>query len=196
MAMTKRQRRENPMKIEQRKVGGPEWEPQVKQTALLASSIYIRQAQREEKKHKKEEPKLSPWLLFSSLLLGRPALTPQGCIFFPCQIKLSCNTGLSLASNFCCSKTEPRKLHTPLTSLVPWLRFNLAEITTALPLLSGGGVEWKLSLMKNYVVEAEHEGNPAQWKWPEAQHARNLDGKNQLGRKLTRLSLRFRKTSG
>ena len=50
--------------------------------------------------------------------------------------------------------------------------------------------------MKNYVVEAEHEGNPAQWKWPEAQHARNLDGKNQLGRKLTRLSLRFQKTSG
>ena len=39
------------MKIEQRKVQGPEREPQVKQTALLASPIYIGQAQGEEKKH-------------------------------------------------------------------------------------------------------------------------------------------------
>ena len=46
MAVVKRQRREKPSKIEQRKVRGP----QVKQTALLASPIYIGQAQREEKK--------------------------------------------------------------------------------------------------------------------------------------------------
>ena len=46
------------MKIEQRKVQGPEREPQVKQTALLASPIYIGQAQREEKKNiQKEEGK-------------------------------------------------------------------------------------------------------------------------------------------
>ena len=40
---------ENPMKIEQRKVQGPEWEPQVKEIALLASPVYIEQAQGEEK---------------------------------------------------------------------------------------------------------------------------------------------------
>ena len=49
MAVAKRQGRENPVKIEQRKVPGPEWGPQVEQTALLASPIYIGQAQGEEK---------------------------------------------------------------------------------------------------------------------------------------------------
>ena len=47
---------------------------------------------------------------------------------FACQIKLSCNltvtlsynTGLSITSNFCCGKTEQRKLHTPLTSRLSW----------------------------------------------------------------------------
>ena len=46
MAATKRQGREKPAKIEgQRKVRGPESGPQVEQTALLASPIYIGQAQ-------------------------------------------------------------------------------------------------------------------------------------------------------
>ena len=44
MVVAKRQRREKPAKIEHRKVQGPEWGPQVKQTALLASPIYIGQA--------------------------------------------------------------------------------------------------------------------------------------------------------
>ena len=51
MAVAKRQGREKPSKIEQRTVQGPERGPQVKQTALLASPIYIGQAQGEEKKH-------------------------------------------------------------------------------------------------------------------------------------------------
>ena len=38
------------MKIEQRNVRGPEWGPQVKQTVLLDSPIYIGQAQGEEEK--------------------------------------------------------------------------------------------------------------------------------------------------
>ena len=42
--VAKRQGKEKPVKIEQRKVQGPEWGPQVKQTALLASPIYIGQA--------------------------------------------------------------------------------------------------------------------------------------------------------
>ena len=76
MVVAKRQRKEKPAKMEQKKIQGLESEPQMKQTALLASPVYTGQAQGEEKKHIKEEPKLSP-----SLLLGRPALTPHGCIF-------------------------------------------------------------------------------------------------------------------
>ena len=50
MAVAERQRREKPTKIEQRKIRGPEGGPRVKQTALLASPIYIGQAQGEEKR--------------------------------------------------------------------------------------------------------------------------------------------------
>ena len=70
MAVAKR--REKPVKIEQRKVQGPEWEPQVKQTALLDGPIYIGEAQGE--KNIKTEAKasaLSPLCtgaLFSSRL--------------------------------------------------------------------------------------------------------------------------------
>ena len=49
MAVAKRQR-EKPVKIKQMKVQGPERGPQVKQTALLASPIYIGQAQEEEQR--------------------------------------------------------------------------------------------------------------------------------------------------
>ena len=52
MAVAKRKGRQKPMKLEQRKVQGLEWGPQVKQTALLASLIYTGQAQGEEKKTK------------------------------------------------------------------------------------------------------------------------------------------------
>ena len=46
MVVAKRQRREKPAKIEQRKVRGPEGEPQVNQTALLTRPIYLEQAHR------------------------------------------------------------------------------------------------------------------------------------------------------
>ena len=46
MVVAKRQR-EKPMKMEQRKVWRPEWEPQVKQTALLARQVYVAEAQGE-----------------------------------------------------------------------------------------------------------------------------------------------------
>ena len=93
MVVAKRQGREKPTKIEQRKVRGPEWGPQVEQTALLASPIYIGQAQGEEKtKRASKGPGVSfsparsgafifSLSLFSSRLLGRRALTPWGCIF-------------------------------------------------------------------------------------------------------------------
>ena len=47
MVVVKRKRREKPTKIEQRKAQGLEWKIQIKQTALLASPIYIGQAQGE-----------------------------------------------------------------------------------------------------------------------------------------------------
>ena len=50
MAVVKRQGREKLEKIEQRKEGGLECGPQVKQTTLLASPIYIGKPQGEEKK--------------------------------------------------------------------------------------------------------------------------------------------------
>ena len=65
MVVAKRQGREKPTKIEERKVRGLECEPQVEQTAILASLIYIGQAQGLEKK-KKCKKKRSPRLNFGS----------------------------------------------------------------------------------------------------------------------------------
>ena len=53
MVVAKRQGREKPAKIEQRKVRGPQRGLQVEQMTLLADPVYIGQAQGEEKKHKK-----------------------------------------------------------------------------------------------------------------------------------------------
>ena len=50
MVVAKRQGQEKPGKIEQRRVWGPEWGPQVEQTAFLASPVYTGQA-RGRKKH-------------------------------------------------------------------------------------------------------------------------------------------------
>ena len=68
MAVVKTQRREKPMKTEQRKVQGPMWSPQVKQTDLLAGPIYIGQVQGKEEKHTKRGAKIGPRpsLLFRS----------------------------------------------------------------------------------------------------------------------------------
>ena len=107
MAVAKRQRREKPVKIEQRVVRGPEWGPQVKQAALLASPIYIGQARGRKKTYKKRCHNWGEGLLLSSRLLGWPALMPGGCIFFHFLTKnwavtRSCNTGPSITSIFCC----------------------------------------------------------------------------------------------
>ena len=132
MVVAKRQRREQPTKIEQRKVQELEWGPQVKQTALLASPIYNlhRAGSGEEKKTDKKRSQHWPGGSSSLRSLGQPALMPWGCIFLSLPVKLSCNTGPSeeitqgchtgpsVASNFCCDETEPRKSQTPLTVLM------------------------------------------------------------------------------
>ena len=79
--MAKWQERGKSSKTEQKKFWGLEWGAQVKQTALLASPVYIGQAQREEKKHIKWGANIGQGGGLSSCLLGRHALTPRGCIF-------------------------------------------------------------------------------------------------------------------
>ena len=68
MVVAKRQGREKPTKTEQRKVQMLELGPQVKQAGLLASPIYIGQAQWEEKARIKRGAKigLGASLLFAS----------------------------------------------------------------------------------------------------------------------------------
>ena len=56
--------------MEQKNIREPVLEPQVKQTALLASPIYTGQAQGEEIKYIKRGAKIGP------LPLGQPALMP------------------------------------------------------------------------------------------------------------------------
>ena len=149
---------------------------------LMASPIYIGQAQGEEEKNmQKEESKLN-WG-FSSFWLFWFAHPYASRMYFPMLAKenwavtQSYNTGLSVPSNFCCSETEPMKLHTPLTSMVPWLRFNLIEK----PPLSPREVEDKHNRKPNSakapVVEAGREENPAQGQWQEAECTRNGDSK-------------------
>ena len=59
----------------------------------------------------------------------------QACNIDPSEkITRGCNNGPSIASNFCCVETERRKLHTPPTSMVMFLRFNIAETILAQPL--------------------------------------------------------------
>ena len=72
--VAKRQRKEKPAKMEQKKIQGLESEPQMKQTALLASPVYTGQAQGEEKKHVKRGAKIEPGasLLFMSFGSARP----------------------------------------------------------------------------------------------------------------------------
>ena len=81
IAVTKRQGRGKPAKIEQRNVLGPEWGPQVEQTAALASPIYIGQTQGRGEKTYRGGVKGPGLSLFFSCLLGWHALTPRGCIF-------------------------------------------------------------------------------------------------------------------
>ena len=72
--VAKRQGREKPSIIEQRNVRGLQRGPQEKQTAVLASPVYIGQAQGEEKKHIERGAKIGPGtsLLFVSFGLACP----------------------------------------------------------------------------------------------------------------------------
>ena len=93
----------------------------MKQTALLASPVYIGQAQGDEKKHIKRGAKIEPqapllFVFFGWEVEPHPSYL-EDVFSFACRIKLSCNTGPSISSNFCSCKTEPNKLQTPLTEV-------------------------------------------------------------------------------
>ena len=93
--MAKTQRRETPMKIEERKIWGPEREPQVKQTALLASLIFIGQAQGKRKNIKRGGKIEARGLSTLCIFWIRMPSHMEDVFSFACQIKLSCNTGPS-----------------------------------------------------------------------------------------------------
>ena len=78
--MAKGQGREKPRKIEQRKVQGLKRGPQVEQTALPASPIYIGQAHGEEKKY-----------------IKRGAKGPGVSLPLSCSLALSLSHSLSLS---------------------------------------------------------------------------------------------------
>ena len=144
------------MKIEQRKVRVPEWEPQVKWTALPASPIYTEQAQEEEEKtYKKRSQNWAFSLFYSHLCFSLPS-TLEDVFSFACQIKLSCNNGPPIASNFCCSETEPRKLQTSLVYVVLFLSFNLAETTLARPLQGRGQAQQEAKHSRSPLGESSH----------------------------------------
>ena len=68
----------------------------MKQTALLASPIYIGQARGEEKKHIKRGVIIEPWLF----LWVRPPSHVKDVFSFACQIKLSCNQAVTRVCHF------------------------------------------------------------------------------------------------
>ena len=116
MAVAKRQSREKPSKIEQRKVRGLEWDPQVKQTALLARPIYIGQAPggREKTFEKSQNWASGLSSLHFSFKVSLPSCL-EGVCSFACQIKFWAVIELwhwSAVSNVC-GETERRKLHAP-----------------------------------------------------------------------------------
>ena len=68
--------------MKQKQIWGLEWEPQVKQTAFLASPIYTEQAQGEDTKHLKRGAKIEPLSFWVS-----PPSHLEGVLSFDCQIK-------------------------------------------------------------------------------------------------------------
>ena len=67
--------------------------------------------------------------------------------------------------------------------MVPWLQFNVAEITSAQPPQGGGQAQQEPNSAKAPMVEAEQKENPVQGKWLEAQCAGNWDLRKQTQQK-------------
>ena len=72
----------------------------------------------------------------------------------------------------------------PLTSMVPWLGFNLAETTLVQSEQGGGQAQQEPNSGKAPKVEAECKENPAQGKWQEAHRAGNRDSEKRTQQKI------------
>ena len=83
---------------------------------------------------------------------------------------------MSVTPNFCCDETKNRGAYTRLTSMVPWLGFNLAETTSRRKRPSAAGAQHS----EAPVVEVEREENPVQGKAP---HAGNWDSEKRTQQK-------------
>ena len=86
-------------------------------------------------------------------------------------------------------ETKNRGTYTRVTSMVPWLGFNLAETTSAWKRPSTAGAQ----LSEAPALEAESEETQRRGR-PIVLETGTT--KNELSRKFTRPSLRFQKTSG
>ena len=80
MAVAKRQGKGKPVQIEQRKVRGPEYRPQVEQPALLASQ-FTEGRPRGRRKDRKRGAKFRPGASLVLESFGSACLTPRACVF-------------------------------------------------------------------------------------------------------------------
>ena len=125
MVVAKRQRSEKPMKKEQMKVRGPEWEPQAKEIALLASPIYIGQARGERRKHERSSQYWTGAFFPLCCFWVGPSSCLKDIFSFAYQIKLSCNIGPSFVQIFAAMRHNWGN-YTPPTPQHPLLIINAA----------------------------------------------------------------------
>ena len=131
----------SPLKIKQRKIRGLEWGPQVKQQPSLLAQFTQGRLRGRRKTHVKREAKTGPmgvsslWIIWGSSPSSlEDVFSFTFCIELICNTGLTeevtwgCNTGPSINANFCCNKTEPRKLHTPPT--IRWFNDNIIWYST------------------------------------------------------------------
>ena len=102
--VAKRQGRGKPTKIEQRKVGGSSEDPQVEETALLASPIYKGQAQGEEEKNIKRGAK-GPGVSHSCSLISLSP-SPSLCLSLS-SLCFNVHSGRFAELGSCCAQPPP-----------------------------------------------------------------------------------------
>ena len=140
MTVAKRQKEKNPQKWN--KGRSKDWSEDVrwnKQPSWLAQFTWCRLRGRRKKMYKMRSQN---WASVLSSLRFFWVSSPsylEDIFFFACQIKLSYNTGPSIASNFCCSETELKKLQTPLTGRNSCIRVFESEIQRENPFQINSG---------------------------------------------------------
>ena len=118
MVVAKRQRRENPTKIE-KKEGQRTRGRTLGETNSPPSQPNLHRLRGRRKKHIKRGAKieLGGFSYLHVFWVDLPSHF-QDVFSFACQIKLSSNAVPPTTSEFCCCKSKPRKLHTPPTKTI------------------------------------------------------------------------------